>query len=212
MTVRKKAKRPIEKRKRATASKTAGKPKAKPVPAKGTQREPDETAIVLVSLSQSADIFGKDRATIARRIREANLQPAGERRKSPIYRARDVYRLLHDTEGAGEAGELDPSKISDPFRRKAAVQAALEALELGRQRGELIPFEEVEREAARAAKIYAKYLGRVADVLERNGVPVLAREAVSADMDKLREELVEEIGAEDESEPEQKMELHEEQQ
>src|SRR5256885_218520 len=93
-----------------------------------------------LSIRQLAEECGFDRDTVAKRIRNAGLVPAGKRGGHAVYRLRDALPALFVLD---EDGKKDPEKF-DPFQRKAHYQAEREALELATSRRELIPRIEVE--------------------------------------------------------------------
>jgi len=117
-----------------------------------------------LSIRQLAEECGFDRDTIAKRIRNAGLVPAGKRGGHAVYRLREVLPVLFKM---GEDGKQDPEKL-DPFQRKAHYQAEREALELSTSRRELIPRIEHEEEQARIVKIMAHACDTLPDILERD--------------------------------------------
>lgn len=147
-----------------------------------------------VSISQASEETGMTRETVSRRIAGAGLLPSGQRGGSPVYRLRDVIGVLYG--GVSESGELDISKIADPFKRKAAVQAEREAIELAEKRGELIQALDQELESARVMKLFAQTMDAIPDILERDcGLGAEQVQRVEDELDKLREALADGLSA-----------------
>lgn len=141
-----------------------------------------------LSIRQLAEECGFDRDTIAKRIRNAGLVPAGKRGGHAVYRLREVLPVLYKM---GEDGKTDPEKL-DPFHRKAHYQAEREALELSTSRRDVIPRIEVEEEQARIAKIIVQALETLPDILERDcGLAGTALAKVETTIDKVRDEMYE---------------------
>jgi hypothetical protein len=182
------AKKPVAPR----VSKTA-KAAKKPAPAAD---EPQESFArgVYVSVSQLSDETGKTRETVAKKLSGANVAAEGPKRSgADTFRLRDALRALYP-EGLTDAA--DNLSHSDPFKRKAAVDAERGMLELQKEKGELVTLAEVEFEAARAAKIYARALSRIPDVLELNGVSRDAAKAVADSIAEIQTDLADKLGDE----------------
>ncbi|EIT69462.1 hypothetical protein WQQ_30440 [Hydrocarboniphaga effusa AP103] len=90
----------------------------------------------------------------------------------------------------------------DAFRRKALVQSQREELKLAAERGEVIPADEVQDEISRVLKLVAQKLDQIPDILERDcGLSGRAVEIIERELDKLRQNLADELSADD-NEPE----------
>lgn len=138
---------------------------------------------VLLSLTSLALEFGCARETVARRISDANVQPADTSGPHPRYRLRDVIGPLT---GDGEV-QQDPQKLR-PFERRAHYQAELEALTLATKRGELVPTFEVEQRYAELLKSIGEMLDTLPDILERDcGASPLLLARIEKRLDELRE-------------------------
>jgi hypothetical protein len=149
-----------------------------------------------LSIRQIAEETGFDRDTVAKKLTECGVKPAGKRGGHLVFRLRDSLKALYV---AGPDGRADPEKM-DPFRRKAHYQAEHEMLTLARERGELVPTIDVEQEQARVLKILVQALDTLPDVLERDcalNATTLARleQIVDSTRDQMYEALV---GADDE--------------
>ena len=87
----------------AAAASAAKRAKARPArknKARAAEVVPDsagDSGTVLLSISQAATEFGRDRATVAKRIAELGLQPTGKRRGYPVFRVRDLIEIERTT-------------------------------------------------------------------------------------------------------------------
>jgi hypothetical protein len=143
-----------------------------------------------LSIRQLAEECGFDRDTIAKRIRNAGLIPAGKKGGHDVYRLREVLPVLFKM---GEDGKQDPEKL-DPFQRKAYYQAEREALELSVSRRDLIPRIECEEEDARVFKILAQACDTLPDILERDcGLSGEQLFVVEKVLDNAREQIYQEL-------------------
>ncbi|MCK9468492.1 MAG: DUF1441 family protein [Porticoccaceae bacterium] len=148
---------------------------------------------VLLSLRQMADETGFDRGTIARRIDEARLRPSGKRGGHPVYRMRDVLKLLFLPGGE----DFDPDDL-DPFKRRAYYQGELDKMKVGQERGELVPRMEVEREQARILGRLVQFCDTLPDIVERDvGATPQQLEAMERTIDRLRDDLYADLVEED---------------
>lgn len=139
---------------------------------------------VLLSLSSLAQEFGIARETVARRISDANVQPADKAGGHPRYRLRDVLPAL-----IGDGEKADPDKMR-PFERRAHYQAELEALTLATKRGELVPAFEVEQRQGEIFKIAGEFFDTLPDVLERDcGASPLLLAKIERRLDEVREQM-----------------------
>lgn len=152
---------------------------------------------VHMSIRQLAEETGFDRDTVAKRLRNAGLNPNGKRGGHGVYRLRDALPALYVN---NEDGEIDPMKL-EPFQRKAHYQAAREAQKLATERRELIPRAEVEEEQARVAKIVVQALETLPDILERDcGMTREQLVKVETAIDRAREEMYEAVADNDQVE------------
>ncbi len=83
----------------------------------------------LVSISRVSDELGLARETVARRIADLAIQPAGERQGYPVYRWRDVV-LLREAEGSARASDILALQRAEESRVATAIkQRQLDLLE-----------------------------------------------------------------------------------
>jgi hypothetical protein len=147
---------------------------------------------VHLSINQAAQEFGHDRATIAKRVRELGLSPAGERQGHPVFRLRDLLTM----ERHGPDGDADPDKMS-PFERQAHYKAESEKQRVNLARGQLMQREAAEVEWSRVLRVIALELDTVVDEIERDvGASQSVLEKIEAKLDVVRERMYESIIAE----------------
>lgn len=184
----------------------AGRKSRPPRKSKGEQRgaekrSPDRSAIsargVHLSIQQAAEEFGHDRKTVAKRIRELQIQPDGKRQGYDVFRLKDLLAI----ERATEAGKIDPDKLG-PFERNAFYKSETERIELGKQVGSLLEREDVEQEWSRVLRITAQDLEILVDEIERDvGAPGPVIEAIEHKLDAMRERMYQRIVTNEESPP-----------
>lgn len=77
----------------------------------------------LVSISRVSDELGLSRETIARRIADLSIQPAGERQGYAVYRWRDLV-CLREVDGGARASDIlalqraEESKVSTAIKQR----------------------------------------------------------------------------------------------
>lgn len=139
------------------------------------------------SISKIADGFGMDRRTVSKKLQEAGVTPAGQRRGNAIYDLASVGPALYGISGPSSA--QDPDRML-PQDRRAWFQSENERLKLEQECQLLIPRDEVHREMAELAKAVVRVLDNIPDVLERD--TALAPEQVQrvqSLLDDLRDDL-----------------------
>ena len=151
-----------------------------------------------LSIRQIAEETGFDRDTVVKKMTESGTKPSGKRGGHSVYRLRDAIKALYIS---GPDGRMDPDKM-DPFRRKAHYQAEHEALQLAKERGEVVPCIEVEQEQARNFKVVVQMLDTLSDTLERDAGLTKVQagrvdEIVDATRRKLYSDLVEDDNVND---------------
>lgn len=122
-----------------------------------------------LSISQIASEFGMARATVAKRIDALGVKPDGRRQGHPIYRMRDMIRVVapEPEMGSGAGPDFDPAKLP-PSERRAWYQSENERLKSEADQGRLIPAVEVESEMATLAKTVVRELEILPDTIERD--------------------------------------------
>jgi hypothetical protein len=94
------------------------------------------------SLNALATELGVDRRTIARKLDEAAIKPAGTKGGAPVYRLKDAVRVV-STRPAGQArSETTSSRLVDARTRSAEAEAEQAERDLAQSRRELVPIEE----------------------------------------------------------------------
>jgi hypothetical protein len=144
---------------------------------------------VHLSLSAIANAWGRSRETVKNRLDAAGVQPADTQRGHPVFALKDVVNAFkYDFEGVE-----DPEKL-EPFARRAYFQAEHEKLRVQSAAGELLSRIEAEGEFARLFEIMGRFLDTLPDHIERaGGVKAHELQKIEDRIDKLREELYEEI-------------------
>lgn len=139
-----------------------------------------------LSVRGFAEETGLARDTVAKRIKEAALAPSGKRGGHPVFRLKDLLKAAYFV---SDDGSFDPDRLR-PFERRAHYQAEHEKLSLERERAELIPRIEVEQEMARVAKIVARGLETLPDILERDcGATPAMVARLERHVDQVREDM-----------------------
>lgn len=121
------------------------------------------------SISRLADEFRMDRKTVANRIRDAGVSPAGKSGGYPVYHLADVALAIVAPElaaGAGVPGVIDPRDLP-PKDRKDFYQSEQARLQVETTMGALVPALEVEAQLAEIVKTAVQFLETLPDVLER---------------------------------------------
>ncbi|MEM6483795.1 MAG: DUF1441 family protein [Pseudomonadota bacterium] len=121
-------------------------------------------------IARLADCFGIHRQTLTRRIKEAQLPPAGTHRGNPTYHIREVARLLY------EPPPPEPGEVStwdhDPELRKAWYQSENYRVKYEESVRRLIPATDHVRDQAEFAKTVLSVIDIWPDRLEReDGLP-----------------------------------------
>jgi hypothetical protein len=123
-----------------------------------------QDAGVLLSVNRFCDEAHCDNATIARRIKVANIQPVSKNARENRYRLADLLQCAYLLD---DEGNLNPAGL-DPFKRKAHYQAATEEVRYRAECGEFISKIQFEREYANAMKCFAQFRDTLPDILERD--------------------------------------------
>lgn len=89
----------------------------------------------LHSVSALARLFDLDRATVAKRLAEADVQPTKESKREKLYALKDALLAL-TSQGAS-------SDLEEARRKKVELETARLQLLLDRERGELLPVRDV---------------------------------------------------------------------
>lgn len=117
-----------------------------------------------INLSASAISleFGLATATVKKRLIDAGLQETGKNRGNPIYRLKDVIKILLNPDG-----ETDPNTLG-PQERKAWYQSEKDRIIVEEKQGELIPVDQHRDALADVIKITVQTLDLLPDILERD--------------------------------------------
>lgn len=139
------------------------------------------------SVSKIGQAFGLDRRTVAKRLQESGVSPAGSKRGNPTYALADIGPALFG-EKTPIAGGVNLDQFPDA--RKAWYQSENERLKFEEKIKQLIPAHEFARELSMLAKTVAAGLDSLPDMLERDaGLSPASIERVQHVIDALREEM-----------------------
>jgi len=145
------------------------------------------------SLRQLSEALGEDRSTLARLVKEVEIEPVGRSGAHPTYAVRDLVAALRAT---GDDGAPDPSKMS-PFARAAHYRGERDRQRLAADAGELIPVDDVHDQYSAIMKIVARTFDTLPDLLERDvGLPAAAVARLERALDAARTELHRQLVAE----------------
>lgn len=140
---------------------------------------------LLVSISTIAREFGMARETVAKRLDQAGVKPAGQARGFPAYRIAEAAKAILATATAS-AGESDPESLP-PFERKAWYSGESERLKVAVEKRHLVPSEELEAQLAAVIKRTVQMLATLPDRLERNcGLASSVVERIVMECDAIR--------------------------
>jgi len=117
------------------------------------------------SVSRLAECFGVHRQTLAKRLKDGGVQPAGTHRGNPVYAIRDAAAVIH-APASGPSAVLDLDNY--PESRKAWYQSENEKLKFEVSKGELITDSEYARALAFLIKSFTAALDSLPDQLERD--------------------------------------------
>ncbi|WP_417788212.1 DUF1441 family protein [Stutzerimonas xanthomarina] len=139
------------------------------------------------SVSKIGQAFGLDRRTVAKRLQESGVSPAGSKRGNPTYALADIGPALFG-EKKPISGGVDFDQFPDA--RKAWFQSENERLKFEKEIKQLIPAHEFARELSLLAKTVAAGLDSLPDMLERDaGLNPETIERVQKVTDALREQM-----------------------
>lgn len=149
------------------------------------------------SISRLAEEFGMDRKTVAKRMREASIAPAGKRDGYDVYRLADAATALVSRGASASEGQSDPRELP-PLERRAFYQSENERLKVEVTTGALVPAAEVEGDYAALVKIVSQFFDTLPDVLERD-CALTAEQVVRVQesCDKVRQAMYEKVMEED---------------
>ena len=139
------------------------------------------------NITAFSSLFRLNRATVRKRLKEANVQPCREVSGNPVYDIADAAEACF-SEVKTYRGE-DPDEMS-PMDRRAWYQSEMERVKLEEKCGNLCPVEDVGRVATTMMMGVVNPLDSVVDTLERKcGLNPDALEVVQEVIDQTRENL-----------------------
>ncbi|WP_281645551.1 DUF1441 family protein [Parendozoicomonas sp. Alg238-R29] len=144
------------------------------------------------SISRISNGFGMARETVAKRLENAAVVPAGMHRGYPVYALKDVGPALFSETAGLSTGEIDPNAL-DPKGRKDWYDSELARIKLEKEMGQLIEASDMARETAELVKSFVNPLDGMVDVLERKcqDLPPDVLEQVQSVVDGVRQQVYE---------------------
>lgn len=126
-----------------------------------------------LNISQLAEDFDLDRASVRKRIQEAGIEPVEEKAKEKIYEVSPrLAAILSDVK----------SPMSEARLRKETADAELKEMKLAEMRGDLVPIADaIERVQAIVTKMYKE----VALMMPKRVGPRCAKAKTAAEVTKI---------------------------
>jgi len=121
---------------------------------------------VRLSIARLADEFGISRATVAKRLTAARVEPDGERAGHPVYRVAAAAKAILGSTLDAE-GLTDPTKMK-PTDRHAHFRAENERIRMEVECGRLVLASEIEFEMRTLVQGVVKALETLPDRCERD--------------------------------------------
>lgn len=118
------------------------------------------------SLNQLSREFGIARETVGRRLSDANIKPAGERRGHPVYRVKDAATAILMPQQQSAVGN-DPDNMS-PKERADWYKSENDRLKFEKESGVLTYANDAREQMAEVAKMGLQVLDTFTDILERD--------------------------------------------
>lgn len=148
------------------------------------------------SLNQLSREFGIARETVQRRLRDANIAPAGERRGHPVYGVGQAAKAILMPQISEGAATNDPDRMT-PKERADWYKSENDRIKYERESGNAIYKNDAREQMAFIAKTGLQVLENLPDILERDyRLQPEIIESVESRIDALREqwaELLEEL-------------------
>jgi len=119
------------------------------------------------SLNQLAREFGIARETVQKRLRDANINPAGERRGFSVYSVGQAAKAILLPTAPNGAFINDPDKMT-PKERSDWYRAENDRLKFERESGTAIHADDSREQMAIIAKTGLQVLETLPDILERD--------------------------------------------
>ncbi len=138
------------------------------------------------SLNQLSREFGLARETVSRRLSDAGVASAGERRGHPVYKVGAAARAILLSQQKSFSSISDPDSLA-PKDRLDHFRSENERIKLEKETGLLVHVEDARAQMAEIAKTGLQILETLPDILERDfQLDADIIEALEAKIDALR--------------------------
>jgi hypothetical protein len=148
------------------------------------------------SLNQLSREFGIARETVQRRLHDAGIKPAGERRGFPVYRVGESAKAILNPPGSVGSATNDPDRMS-PKERADWYKSENDRIKFERESGLAVDTYQAREQMAVIAKTGLQVLETLPDILERDfNLDAKVITNVEEKIDALREQwanLIEEL-------------------
>jgi len=140
------------------------------------------------SLNQLSREFGIARETVQRRLRDANVNPSGERRGHPVYSVGQAAKAILLPQLSDGAVHNDPDRMS-PKERADWFKSENDRVKFERESGVSVYANESREQMALIAKSGLQVLETLPDILERDyRLDPEIIESIESKIDALREQ------------------------
>jgi len=119
------------------------------------------------SLNQLSREFNIARETVQRRLREASVDPSGERRGHPVYPVGASAKAILAPDTSASQGLNDPASMT-PKERSDWYKSENDRIKFERDAGLLVSAADARTEMARVAQTGLHILETLPDILERD--------------------------------------------
>jgi len=139
------------------------------------------------SLNQLAREFGIARETVGSRLRNAHVNPSGERRGHPVYRVGDAAAAIL-TPPTSEGVKLNDPDLMIPKERSDWYRSENDRVKFEKETGLTASVEDCRMQIAEAVKMGLQVIETLPDILERDfSLPPEVIASVELRLDSLRE-------------------------
>jgi len=139
------------------------------------------------SLNQLSREFGIARETVGSRLRNAHINPSGERRGHPVYRVGDAAAAIL-TPPKSDGSRVNDPEIMPPKERSDWYRSENDRVKFEKETGVTASVEDCRMEMAEIVKMGLQVIETLPDILERDfQLPSDVISSVELRLDALRE-------------------------